>query len=137
MRYTFGIFGIVALIGLTNCNNKVKQCNDLIGVINKSTKEMKFDGNNDDPKVFKNAGDTFDKIAGDIAKVELKDSELKRLSKEYQDMVKQMSQSVRDAGAAMESKDTTKLASSLKSIEDVTKKEDPLVDGINKYCGAQ
>ena len=83
--------------------------------------------------------DAMDKVAGDAAKVELTIPELKKFSAEYQSMVKEVSKAARDLAAASDSKDKDaggKVAAANAAMEKAVKQEDPLVDGINKFCQA-
>ncbi|PKN44904.1 MAG: hypothetical protein CVU59_10535, partial [Deltaproteobacteria bacterium HGW-Deltaproteobacteria-17] len=103
----------VFVMGMFGCQGKVKQCNDLIGVINQNqeikTKYGSLDATKAGPKDFIAMADDMDKLKGKIDGVKLKDEKLKGFAKEYQDMLGEVSKTMRELAKAMESKDQAAL----------------------------
>ena len=62
--------------------------------------------------------------------------ELTKYSTEYQNMAKEVAKAARDMSAAAEAKDPEKINAAQAAMEKAVKQEDPLVDGINKFCQA-
>jgi hypothetical protein len=75
-------------------------------------------------------------VAEDAAKVKLSIAQLKDFSEKYQKMAKDVATSARDMAAAAEEKNIDKMTKAQEAMEGAAKQEDPLVDGINKFCGA-
>jgi hypothetical protein len=129
-------------VGASGCGQKkVTECNSLIQVINTGVASLekgpKLEG---DPANgvadLKAMADSMDKVAGDAAKVELTIPELKKYSTDYQAMAKEVSKAAREMAAAADAKDVQKITTSQTAMEAAVKKEDPLVDSINKFCQA-
>jgi ABC-type Zn uptake system ZnuABC Zn-binding protein ZnuA len=142
MRLFVASAASVALLalGAAGCGQKrVTECNGIIQVINTGVASLekgpKIEG---DPATgvadLKAMADSMDKVAGDAAKVELTIPELKKYSTDYQAMAKEVSKAARDMATAAEAKDVTKITSAQTAMEAAVKKEDPLVDSINKFC---
>jgi hypothetical protein len=128
----------VFVMGMFGCQGKVKQCNDLIGVINQNqeikTKYGSLDATKAGPKDFIAMADDMDKLKGKIDGVKLKDEKLKGFAKEYQDMLGEVSKTMRELAKAMESKDQAALEKVLKDMTALQGKEGPIVGKINEYC---
>ena len=130
-------------LGVSGCGQKkVTECNSLIQVINTGVASLekgpKLEGGDPANGVadLKAMADSMDKVAGDAAKVELTMPELKKYSAEYQAMAKDVSHAAREMAAAAEAKDVQKITTAQTAMEAAVKKEDPLVDSINKFCQA-
>ncbi|MBU1070714.1 hypothetical protein KKD52_14625 [Myxococcota bacterium] len=128
----------VFVMGMFGCQGKVKQCNDLIAVINQNqeikTKYGSLDATKAGPKDFIAMADDMDKLKGKIDGVKLKDDKLKGFAKEYQDMLGEVSKTMRELAKAMESKDQAALEKVLKDMTALQGKEGPIVGKINEYC---
>ncbi len=129
------------LLSGSACEKKrVDECNALIGVINGGIqslekKEPKFDASGIGE--LKGLADVLDKVAGDAEKVSLTVAELKGYASEYQSMSRAVAKSAREMAAAAEAKDEKRMAAAQADMEKAVKQEDPLVDGINKFCMAE
>jgi hypothetical protein len=131
------IVGAALLLGATGCQKKANECNQLIEVINKGVDNLNKLSKSADPTSsadFKTMADTMEKLATDASKVELTVPELKKYSGEYQTMVKEAAKAARDLAAAVDAKDPAKMASANTALDKATKAEEPLVEGINKFC---
>jgi hypothetical protein len=132
-----------ALLGAGCGQKKVNECNALVQVINAGVQSLekspKADGDANSTADLKAMAEAMDKVAADAARVELTLPELKKFSTDYQAMVKEVSKAARDMAAATDSKDKDavgKVAAATAAMEKAVKQEDPLVDGINKFCQA-
>ncbi|AKT39751.1 hypothetical protein [Chondromyces crocatus] len=131
--------GLLALV--TGCGqNKISECNALIEVINKGVQSLeKGQKANPDPTGaadLKVMADAMEKVAADAAVVKLTLPELQKFSTDYQGMAREVSKAARDMAAAAEAKDPDKINVAQAAMEKAVKQEDPLVDGINKFCQA-
>ena len=119
---------------------KISECNGLIQVINTGVQSLEkrpaFSGDASGVADLKSLADAMDKVAADAAKVELTVLELKKASSDYQSMATAVAKSARDMAAAAEEKDEKKMSASEAAMQDAVKQEDPLVDGLNKFCQA-
>lgn len=123
---------------------KVTECNNLITVINKGVSDLDK-GTKTEPKAegdasgiaeMKALAGSMDKIAEEASKVELSLPELKKFSADYQAMAREVATHAREMAAAAEAKDADKVKKAQEAMEKAAKQEDPIVDGINKFCQA-
>jgi len=128
----------IFVLGLFGCDSKVKQCNDLIAVINQNqefkNKAGSLASGKAEPKDFAALADDLDKLKDKIGAVKLKDEKLKGFAKEYQDMLAEVGKIFRDLAKAMEAKDQAGLEKGLKELQSVQGKESPIVNKMNSYC---
>lgn len=144
MRNQFIVAGAVSVLaiifGASGCGQKkVSECNSLIEVINKGVQSLEKTPKTDDPsgtKDLKSMADSMDKVADEASKVQLSIPELQKYSKDYQQMAKDVAKAARDMAAAVDEKDMAKINAAQAALDKAVKQEDPLVDGINKFCQA-
>jgi hypothetical protein len=118
---------------------RVTECNALIQVLNSGLASLELGpkpGSANGVGDLKEMADAMDKVARDAGKVELTIAQLKRFSGDYQAMASDVSKAARAMAAAAEVKDMQKLTTSRTALEAAVKKEDPLVDSVNKFCQA-
>jgi len=145
MRYQIvvaSVLSIGAALLVTGCGQKkINECNALIQVINTGVQNLekgnKIAGDATGVAELKGMADAMDKVAGDAGKVELTIPELKKQRDDYQTMAKEVAKAARDMASAAEAKDANKINAAQAAMEKAVKQEDPLVDGINKFCQAQ
>lgn len=135
------LVGAGLLVLGTGCGqSKISECNALIEVINRGVQSLeKGQKAGSDPTVaadLKAMADAMDKVAADASQVKLTIPELTKYSTEYQSMAKEVAKAARDMSAAAEAKDPEKINAAQAAMEKAVKQEDPLVDGINKFCQA-
>lgn len=139
------LVGVALLFGASACGQKkIAECNSLIEVINKGVQSLnnKSAGGADPSGIatYKSMADEMDKVAADVAKIELSTPELKKFSADYQAMAKDVAKAARDLAAVAadkepdEAKKAAKLATAQAAVEKAVKAEDPLIDNINKFC---
>jgi hypothetical protein len=124
------------------CEKKrVTECNALITVINGGIQSLE---KKEPPKLdasgigeLKALADVLDKVATDASQVELTFTELKTFSTDYQGMAKEVAKTAREMASAAEAKDDKKMTVAQGAMEKAVKQEDPLVDGINKFCAVE
>ncbi len=130
--------GMMAVTAMGCGQKKITECNALVNVINGGVAALeKAPSNEGDPSRVSDLramADTMDKIAGDTAKIELTLPELKKVSIDYQKMAKDVAKAERDLAKAAEDKDTAKRAAAEAALDAAVKQEDPIVDGLNKFC---
>ena len=134
------ISGAVALIlGACADQTKVKECNALVEVINGGVEKIQKvatvapDGGTPVSELRAMA-DTMDTLAGDCAKVELSIAELKKYSGDYQAMAKEVATAARELATAVDKVDMEQMSKAQARMEEAVKREDPVVEGINKLC---
>jgi hypothetical protein len=117
---------------------KVSECNALIAVANKGvqsiekgTKAGTDQGGSSELKVM---ADAMDKVAADAAQVKLTTAELQKFSGEYQAMAKDLAKAARDLASAADANDAEKSNRAQAAIEKAIRQEDPIVDGLNRFC---
>jgi hypothetical protein len=124
-----------AALSLLGCDSKTRQCNRLIGVINKEQEPLKKEPPKlDDPGSLRTFGDTLDGVAKQVSTVELKDEELGGFRDNYAKMAKDLAKVARDMANAVEAKDVAKQSESGKTMSTFEGRENELVGGLNGYC---
>jgi hypothetical protein len=119
---------------------KVGECNALVQVVNAGVQSVERQPKPaDDPSGvvgLRAMADAMDKVAANAAKVELTAPELKKISADYQTMAKDVARSAREMAAAADAKDMPKVNAAWASMEKAYNQEEPLVEGLNKFCQA-
>lgn len=119
---------------------KIAECNALVQVINAGVVSLeKAPKNESDPSGIsdlKAMADAMDKVAADASSVQLTVPELKKLRDDYHKMAKDIAKAERELAAAAEERNTARRSAAEGTLEAAVKREDPLVDSINKYCQA-
>jgi hypothetical protein len=114
---------------------KAEQCTALIKVINAGTEILETGGKADGGVgELRSMADTMDKMGADAAKVEVTIVELKTYAAEYQTMAREVAKAARDMAAAAEAKDAKRINAAQAAMDAAIKKEDTVVDAINKFC---
>jgi capsule polysaccharide export protein KpsE/RkpR len=140
-----GGLALAALLASTaGCSQrKVTECNALIKVINDVAALEKAPAKAEsDPSGVGEVlamAEAMDKAAkeSEAASSQFTVPEIKKLSAEYQKMVKEVARAEREIAAAHQARDLVKKAAAEQALDTVVKQEDPLIDGINKFCYAQ
>ena len=163
MQLKHGLLGLfITLLATTGCDSKFKDCQTVIDSINASVERIKKAevGGSEPEKMAKQFQD-FAKIAEEEADklggIKVETPELKGMVDEYATMAKEVAGAAKELAGAME--ELTKIAkdaetkpspdlldkmkevekkgdAAQKKLDAATSKEDPLVDKINKFCGA-
>jgi hypothetical protein len=120
--------------------SKVTECNALVEVLNKGAQDIHARTNTITTKPeavaeYKALADAADNVANGAAAVELRTPELKKLSSDYQKVMKEFAKTARDI-ADSDAKDVAKMNAAANEMEKVGKEEEQLVDDINKFCQA-
>ncbi|PIE06027.1 MAG: hypothetical protein CSA75_01670 [Sorangium cellulosum] len=144
MKYKFawalGMLSIVGSLTLSGCcDGKVQECNKLVTVINNNgesikTATAKMNAAKEDTKAIEEVASTMEKAADDIKVVEVKDEELAKLSKEYEDMLRNGAKAARDMVKAASDNDLPALTKAMGEIGKVETTEAKLVNRVNQYC---
>ena len=111
----------------------------MIGAINKGIsdfgKSQKQEKNDPTGTVELRAmADVAEANAAETAKVSLTYPELKGLSQRYQDMSREIATHARAVAEAAEKKELDKMSKAQSALAEVLKKEDPLLEELNKFC---
>ncbi len=120
-------------------HKKIKECRALIGVINESVERIQKrasvapDGGAAVAELRALASD-MDDIVKKAAKVELSLPELSKLRERYGAMVSEVAEAARKLAGAVDKVDVEKMTKAQNRMERAVKREDPLVEEINKYC---
>jgi methyl-accepting chemotaxis protein len=143
MRHPIIMAGLSAAVGLLLCacgQSKITECNALVEVLNKGAKDIHDRTNviTSKPEAvaeYKALADTADQVAEGASKVEIRSPELKKLSSDYQNVMREFAKAARDIAAA-DTKDIAKMNTAANNMEKIGKEEEQLVADINKYCQA-
>ena len=127
----------VAAIGLATataagCNDRISQCNALIGVINEEQAKHK-DLNGDSAEELRKLGDALDNSSKRIGDTQVKDEKLKAFRDEYKALCEDLAKAARETAAAGE--DGKKREEAAKVMQSIGPREDRLVSDINAFCG--
>ncbi len=131
--------GLLVIASGCGEHKKIKECRALIGVINQSVERIQKrasvapDGGAAVAELRALAGD-MDEIVNKAAKVELSLAELTKLRERYGAMVGEVAEAARKLAAAVDKVDVEKMTKAQNRMERAVKREDPLVEEINKYC---
>jgi hypothetical protein len=144
MTYKFGRFGLVAIAGcsamlLASCENKVAQCNKIIGVANKATTEVQKTSQDKSAKIDQlgiMAG-SLDTYAKEMGAIEVKDEKLKGFQGRFVQMYQQMSASSKSLIDAAKQKKAAAAQTALAELKKSVVLEQPLVNEVNQYCQAK
>ncbi|MDC0747489.1 hypothetical protein [Polyangium mundeleinium] len=119
-------------------NDKVKECNAVIEVINGGMQKLNKSQNEtkDAPgtEQLRALADVMDSVGRDIEAVPVTQPELVRKVADYQDMVRTTAKAARDLARAIEAKDARGANAATSALSTAVKRESPLVDDINAYC---
>ncbi|HVK70738.1 MAG TPA: hypothetical protein VM694_40060 [Polyangium sp.] len=119
-------------------NNKVKECNAVIEVINGGMQKLNTSQNEtkdaSGPEQLRAMAGVMDSVDQDIEAVPVTQPELVRKVADYQDMVRTTAKAARDLARAIEAKDVRGANASTAALGRAVKRESPLVDDINAYC---
>lgn len=135
-----GMLAIVGALALPGCcGGKVQECNKLITVINKNgesikTATAKMNAAKEDTKAIEEVASTMEKAADDIKAVEVNDEELKKFSKEYEEMLRNGAKAARDMVKAANANDLPGITKAMGEISKVETTEAKLVNEVNQYC---
>src|SRR5262245_11065391 len=111
------LYAALCALCLLGCDSKTRQCNRLIGVINKEQEPLKKDPPKlDDPASLRGFADTLDGVAKQVTAVEVKDEQLGIYRDDYAKMAKDLAKVARDMANAVEAKDVTKQSESGKTM---------------------
>lgn len=127
----------VAVIGLATataagCNDRISQCNVLIGVINEEQAKHK-DLNGEAPEDLRKLADALDNSSKRIGDAQVKDDKLKAFREEYKTLCDDLAKAARETAAAGE--DPKKREEAAKVMQSIGPREDKLVSDINAFCG--
>jgi hypothetical protein len=149
---------VVTVAAAAGCDSKFQDCKSVIDTINSSVERMKklpAMGMADAAKAaeeLRGFGKAMTEEADKIGGIKVETAELKGHVEEYAGMIRDVAKAANDRAAALDdiaklekaaSTDQAKMNEATKKEEDAqkalqkaTEKEDPLVDKINKFCGA-
>ena len=138
--WALGLLAIAGTLALPGCcEGKVQECNKLITVINKNGEAIKsatakMNEAKEDTKAIEEVATTMEKAADDIKAVEVKDEELNKFSKEYEEMLRNGAKAARDMVKAANDNDLPALTKAMGEISKVETTEANLVNKVNQYC---
>ena len=139
MQTRLGVLLIATLCLSCGEQKKIKECNALVAVINSGVEKVQkgTSGSPDGGTAvadLKALAQEMDEIGKEAARVELSLPELQRLGKDYQAMVTEVATAARELAGAVDNVDVEKMSKAQERMDQAVKREDPIVDEINKYC---
>lgn len=118
-------------------NSKVAQCNEIIKIANQAVSEAKQltnGGQTDDPQAMIEAADAMERAAQTMKQLDLSDSELQNYRSGFIEMYAETATATRDFVEAYKKKNRPGAESALSNLQQATKPEPELIQGINTYC---
>jgi hypothetical protein len=140
------IFSLIAVALLSSgCGEqkKIKECNEFIAVINRGVEKVQK-GTSGAPDggggaavaELRTLADEMDVITKEAAAIAVTMPELKKLAGDYQAMVTEVSGAARDLATAVDNVDMEKMSAAQSRMDSAVKREDPLIEQLNKFCKA-
>ncbi len=166
-RFWMGMVAAVAVCGLVGCGEakKVTECKALIGAINPHSQQVRklSDGLGGDvsldagTKILTSMANEVEAGANDVKKLTIETPELKKFADDYTKMCGDSSKAFKDmitatgqvaqatkqaeandpAAADTAAKASTAAAAAEAAMKKAMVPEDAIIDGINKFCGAE
>jgi hypothetical protein len=132
---------LLSAASLTGCGEqkKIKECNALVGVINAGVEKIQK-GTSASPDAgtavadLRALAEEMDGIAGEAGKLEPTLPDLQNLNKDYQGMAAEVAAAARDLANAVDNVDVEKMSKAQERMDQAVKREDPIIDAINKFC---
>ena len=131
----------ISLLALAACGEqeKVDECNALVGVINEGIdKVQKITAASPDGGTAVNdlraLADEMEAIAKKAEAAPLTIGELQKLAADYRAMATEVAAAARELSAAVDNVDGEKMKKAQERIVKAVQKEDPLVESINRFC---
>ncbi len=136
------LLGAFLALPLSGCSQKkTNECKALITVINSGVQALEktppVESDATGVKTLRAMADAMDKVADEASKVPLSVPELKKMSADYQKMVRDISNAEREMAKAAEERDLTQRAAAEEKLTTAVKQEEPLVEKINGFCRAE
>jgi hypothetical protein len=128
-------FACALFVLSSGCDNKIAECNKLIGVLNAEGAKIKPGGS--DAAALKKMADDLEASAKAIGDVEVKIPELTKFRDDAKRVYVDIAGASRAAAKAIDDKDLTKMTSTMKSVSDSAQANSKLVGDINKFCSGQ
>jgi capsule polysaccharide export protein KpsE/RkpR len=137
------IMSMTSAILLLGCGEqtKIKECNDFIAVINRGVEKVQK-GTSGTPDggaavaELRALADEMDVISKEAAAIAVSLPDLKKLAADYQAMVTEVAAAARDLASAVDSVDMEKMTAAQTRMDNAVKREDPLIEQLNKFCQA-
>jgi uncharacterized protein YukE len=133
--------GLLLALALSGCGEqkKIKECGAFVHVINNGVDRILkgMSGGTDGGAAvseLKSLAEEMDGIAAETGKVQISLPELQGLAKDYQGMVTEVATAARELAQAVDNVDVEKMGKAQTRMDQAVKREDPLVEQINKYC---
>ncbi len=133
---------LLAVVVSVGCGKdaKIEECNAFIDKVNTSLKKIEAQTSaevKDDKAAaaeMRQLADQYDKLASQVAGLEITTAELRTQALEYQKMANAAASAARDVATAIETKDPEKAKGAQAEFDKIVKHEDGLVSRINKFC---
>lgn len=133
---------VLCVLGLTGCGKvtKVKECNALIETVNAGVKRIealgsaKQGGASQVTANLRKLADAYEQVGADAGKVEVTTPELKSDVADYQSFAKGEAAALRTMAIAVETGDTAKSKAAEADFDQLSKKEDALIQKMNGFC---
>jgi methyl-accepting chemotaxis protein len=132
---------VLSILSLLACGapKKIEECNALVGVINEGVDRIQkgsSSGANASAAVaeLRELADAMEEIGKRSAAVRLSLPELRKYSQEYQQMASEVSTAARELADAVDKVDLEAKTAAQEAMDKALRREDPLVEAINKFC---
>jgi len=132
---------IVLVVALAGCGpkKKVEECQAFVGSINEGVDRIhKTMGGTPDSgqsvAELRALATEMDEVGKLSEKVALTTPELQKLSQRYVELTKDLATTARELAEAVDAVDVEKSTKLQGRMEEIVKKEDPLVEELNKFC---
>ncbi len=129
------------VLALAACGPKKKteECQAFVGAINEGVDKI-YKTMSGAPDAGESVAELralaseMDNVTKQIEKVALSTPELQKLAQRYQELGKDVAASARELADATDAVDVEKINKLQTRMEEAVKREDPLIDDLNKFC---
>jgi methyl-accepting chemotaxis protein len=130
---------VVGLCGGCGAPKKIEECNGLVGVINAGVDRIEkgSNGSSDASAAvaeLRKLAESMEDIGKRSAALRLSLPELRKFSQEYQQMASEVATAARQLADAVDKVDLEAKTTAQESMDKALRREDPLVEAINKFC---
>lgn len=140
-RLPSGLVGLVAVLAALGCGpkKKVEECQAFVGAINEGVDRIHksisgtAESGQSVAELRQLAGE-LDEVGKLTEKVALTTGDLQKFSQRYLELTKDLATAARELADAVDAVDVEKSTKLQARMEEVVKKEDPLVEELNKFC---
>lgn len=138
-RYTLGALAALSLLAGCGPKKKIEECQAFVTAVNEGVDRI-HKAMGATPEAGKSVSELralateMDAITKQTEKVALTVPDLQKLGQRHQELTKDLATAARELADAVEQVDVEKTTKLQGRMEEIVKKEDPLVEELNRFC---